>query len=135
MEKLQPDQALIATFLISNTDRWKKLTEYPLTLSSFLRYFTILPIPTSITTGWPTSKFEMSFGCNSETVHFWPYVCKAKMRLRGVQFFWKIVNKQLRIKEIVRLSNAFWLYQYGVWSAYSQSYGPYKRAILIWVTK
>ena len=45
LEKLQPDQTLIATFLISNTDRWKKWTKYPLTLSSFSRYFTILSIP------------------------------------------------------------------------------------------
>ena len=50
-----------------------------------------------VCTGWPKSKFEMSFGYNSETMHFWPYVGKAKMRLRSVQFFWQIVNKQLKI--------------------------------------
>ena len=41
-------------------------------------------------TGWPKSIFEMSFGYNSETMHFWPHVGKAKMCLRGVQFFEKL---------------------------------------------
>ena len=32
-------------------------------------------------------KFLISNGCNSETNHLWPYVGKAKMRLRGGSFF------------------------------------------------
>ena len=35
-------------------------------------------------------------GCNTETVHIWPIVGKAKMCLRGGRLFWKIVNKQLK---------------------------------------
>ena len=57
-------------------------------------------------------------------MHFWPHVGKAKMRLRGVQFFWfSAVCLQFSavclqfFKKIVRLSNAFWLYQYGVRNA------------------
>ena len=49
-------------------------------------------------TGWPNSKFEMSFGYNPETMHFWPHVGKDKMHLRGVHFFGKVVNKQLKKK-------------------------------------
>ena len=37
-------------------------------------------------TGWPKSKFEMSFGYNSETMPFWPHVGKAKLRLGGVHY-------------------------------------------------
>ena len=56
----------------------------------------IQPIPDS-GTGWPKSKFEICFGYNSENMHFWPCVGKAKMCLGGVGLFWKIVNKQLKI--------------------------------------
>ena len=41
-----------------------------------------------ICTGWPKSKFVISPGCNSETMHFWTHVGKAKMCLRGVHLFW-----------------------------------------------
>ena len=47
-------------------------------------------------TGWPKSKSVISNGCASKAMHFWPYVGKAKMCLRGGSFFWKIVNKQLK---------------------------------------
>ena len=49
------------------------------------------------TTGWPKSKVATSNGCNSESMHFRPYVGKAKMCLGGVSLFWEIVNKQLKI--------------------------------------
>ena len=78
----------------------------------------------SSNTAWPKSKFEMSFGYNSETMHFWPNVGKAKMRLRGVQFFlFSAVCLQFSavclqfFKKIGRLSNTFWLYQHGVRNA------------------
>ena len=75
-------------------------------------------------TGWPKSKFEMSFGYLSETMHFWPHVGKAKMHLRGVQFFgfsadclqFSAVCLQF-FKKNVRLLKAFWLYQHGVKNA------------------
>ena len=35
-------------------------------------------------------KIEISNGCNFVTVHIWPYVGKAKMRLRGGRFFEKL---------------------------------------------
>ena len=34
---------------------------------------------------------------NSKNMHIWPNVGKAKMCLRGGSFFWKIVNKQLKM--------------------------------------
>ena len=37
-----------------------------------------------------------SNGYNSENVYVLPYVGKAKMRLRRLTIFWKIVNKQLK---------------------------------------
>ena len=72
---------------------------------------------TQLDTGWPKSKFEMSFGNNSETMHFWPHVGKAKMRLRGIQFFWFSAVCLQFFKIIVHLSNAFWLNQHGVRNA------------------
>ena len=42
------------------------------------------------TTGWPKSKLPFSKSYNSEYKHFWPYVGKAKMRLRGGSFFEKL---------------------------------------------
>ena len=43
------------------------------------------------------SKFEICYGYNSRQMYFWPYVGKAKKRLRTVSFFFeKIVNKQLK---------------------------------------
>ena len=66
--------------------------------------WTQLPRPThnvsladSFPTGWPKSKFEICFGYNSECMHFWPYIGKAKMCLGVVSLFWEIVNKQLKI--------------------------------------
>ena len=50
----------------------------------------------ALRTGWPKSKLFISNGCNSESMHFWPYVGKVKMGLRGGSFFWKFVNKQLK---------------------------------------
>ena len=41
----------------------------------------------SETTGWPKSKSVISNGYPSKIMHFWPYVGKAKMRLRGSSFF------------------------------------------------
>ena len=38
-------------------------------------------------TGWPKSKLLISNGCTSKIMHFWPYVVKAKMCLRGSSFF------------------------------------------------
>ena len=38
-------------------------------------------------TGWPKSKVATLNGCNSESMHFWPYVDKAKMGLGGVSLF------------------------------------------------
>ena len=75
-------------------------------------------------TGWPKSKFEISFGYNSVNMHFWPYVGKAKMRFGGVHLFWfSAVCLQFSavclqfFKINVHLSNAFWLYQHGVRNA------------------
>ena len=36
-----------------------------------------------MTTGWPKLKFDNSNGYNSQSVHFWPNVGKAKMCLGG----------------------------------------------------
>ena len=43
----------------------------------------------SYDTGWPKSKLPFSKGYNSKTMRFWPYVGKAKMRLRGGSFFFE----------------------------------------------
>ena len=56
-------------------------------------------------TGWPKSKFEISFGYISETMHFWPIVGKAKMRFRGVYLFWFFSSLFTIFKINVRLSN------------------------------
>ena len=45
-------------------------------------------------TGWPKS---ISFGYNSETIHFWPYVDEAKMCLRGVSFFQELWKKSWKM--------------------------------------
>ena len=47
-----------------------------------------------VCTGWPRPFFGERNGYNSETVHFWPHVGKAKMRLTTTQFFNVFVNKQ-----------------------------------------
>ena len=72
---------------------------------------------------------KSKWGCRPEMVHFWPYVGKAKMRLKVDRWFWKIVNKELKIvnkfsklEKIYHLSNAFWLYQQKVKSAPFQFY-------------
>ena len=49
-------------------------------------------------TGWPKSKFEISFGYNSETMHFWLYVSKAKMGLRAVQLFCRLWRNSRKSK-------------------------------------
>ena len=38
-------------------------------------------------TGWPKSKFPFSKTHNSESIHIWPQVGKAKIGLRGGSFF------------------------------------------------
>ena len=43
-----------------------------------------------------TSIFHFSRAYNSEMIHFWPHVAKAKMCLKGVHLIW-IVNKKLKI--------------------------------------
>ena len=48
-------------------------------------------------TGWPKSKFANSNGYNSENIHFWPHVGKAKVGLGCLSLFLEIVNKQLKI--------------------------------------
>ena len=62
-------------------------------------------------TGWPKSKFEIYFGYNFETMHFWPHVSKAKIRFRGVHLIWNCKKKQLKnqnkctpLKRILALS-------------------------------
>ena len=48
--------------------------------------------------------FSERYGYNFKTVHFWPLVGKAKMRLETIQFFIKQTaenSKQIRIKKIV----------------------------------
>ena len=68
-------------------------------------------------------------GCTTETVHIWPLVGKAKMRLRNgtlFQFsknFFTIFTFLLTIfQKIYRLSNTFWLYQHRVKNAPIQFY-------------
>ena len=41
----------------------------------------------NIHTGWPKSKFPFSKTHNSESIHIWPQVGKAKIGLRGGSFF------------------------------------------------
>ena len=40
-----------------------------------------------LNTGWPKSKFPFSKTHNSESIHIWPQVGKAKIGLRGGSFF------------------------------------------------
>ena len=66
--------------------------------------------------------FADSNGYNSENIHFWHYIGKAKMCLRGVNKYW-FFNCLLTIFRIkCHLSNTFWLYHYGVKNACFQSY-------------
>ena len=68
---------------------------------------------------WKITKVK---GCSLETVHIWPYVGKAKMRLRDsrlfqlskicVHLFSCLFTFFLQIN--YRLSNTFWLYQHRV---------------------
>ena len=85
--------------------------------------FTYLWLRTN-STGWPKSKFANLNGYNSENMHFWPHVGKAKMCFGGLHLFFKIVNKQLKTenkcrppKHILALPT-----QHGVRNAYFQSY-------------
>ena len=86
------------------------------------------------------------------TKHFWPYVSKAKMRLRGAPLkknfglavvfsifenlftFFSCLFTILKKKKNYRLSNTFWLNQHGVLNAFFQSYSHLKSETLIWVT-
>ena len=60
-------------------------------------------------------------------MYFWPYVDKAKMRLKGVQLFWKLLTKSWKIKINACLPNAFCPYDYGVKSKRLLSYELSKR--------
>ena len=60
-------------------------------------------------------------------MYFWPYVDKAKMRLKGVQLFWKLLTKSWKIKINACLPNAFCPYDYGVKSKRLLSYKLSKR--------
>ena len=61
-------------------------------------------------TEWSNWKLSKWNGCRTESMHFSPYVGKAKICLRGGRYFEKC-------KQICRLTNAYWLYQYRVKSA------------------
>ena len=50
--------------------------------------------------GWPKSKVATSNGCDSESKHFWPYVGKVKMGLRGKQFLKNCEQTAEKCKQI-----------------------------------
>ena len=52
-----------------------------------IEFYKVLTSSLVIHTGWPKSKVATSNGCNSKSMHFWPYVGKAKMGLRSGSFF------------------------------------------------
>ena len=69
---------------------WKVLWYQKLPLvCDITEYFDYLVSDQKYATGWPKSKFEVCFGYNSENMHFWPYVGKAKMCLGGESLVWK----------------------------------------------
>ena len=89
---------------------------------------------------WPKSKFLISNGYDSESMHIWPWIGKAKMRLRSGSFLTNCkqtaenMNKFSKTKRNYCLSNTFWLYQFRVKYASFKSYSHLKSEILIWVT-
>ena len=90
----------------------------------FCPFYRVFRIGTS---DWKLSKV---CSCRTESVRFWPYVGKSKMRLRGSRFFQSLkiwlqfsaVCLQLSKKSTYHLSNAFWLYKHRVKSAPIQLY-------------
>ena len=61
-----------------------------LVYSKITRNLTLGHLTSSV---WKITKVK---DCSSETLHIWPYVCKAKMCLGGGSLFEKIVNNQLK---------------------------------------
>ena len=59
-------------------------------LENFVITLRSIEICSNTCTGCPSSIFHSLSAYNSETVHFWPHVGKAKMRLRVVHLFWKL---------------------------------------------
>ena len=73
---------------------------------------------------WKLSKVN---DCRTETVHFWPYVGKAKMHLRDSRFFSIFKNLFiifsclfLMLQKFYCLSNTWWPYQHRIKKALTQ---------------
>ena len=75
--------------------------------------------PQKALVNYTVRKIPKGKGCSSKTVHFWPYVGKAKMCLRGGRLF-QFYEIYLHFSDVCLqflrinycLSNTFWLYQH-----------------------
>ena len=107
-----------------NHYKWLDSSITGTTTSKHISWLQLSVLPTiyffTNSTGWPKSKFANSNGYNSENMHLWPHVDKAKMCLGGLHLF-SFFSCLFRILKMNGgFQNTFWLYQHGVKNAYFQ---------------